>query len=81
MRDRRAGKPIDQAFDETPNRFAYVDGRQFAAMYPGISTKELRSGREDQVPMHVILCLRTFLSVGHVRPGSGERALKEAGLL
>ena len=81
MRDRRSGRPIDGTYDDSTDRFLYADGRQFAAAYPGISTRELKNGREDQVPMHVIRCLCVFFGDMVVRPGSGERALKEAGLL
>lgn len=81
MRDRRSGRPIDGTYDDSTDRFLYVDGRQFAAAYPGISTRELKNGREDQVPEHAVRCLRNFFALMHVSPGQGERVLRESGLL
>lgn len=72
IRDARIGRPIslEQSMSDD---WVYVDGRHFGTMFPGITTREIKEGREANALEHVTRALVTWWHEAYVSPGIGGR--------
>ena len=76
IRDARIGRPISLEQSMSYD-WVYVDGRQFGTMFPGITTREIKEGREANALEHVTRALARWWNEAYVSPGIGGRLWEE----